>query len=46
VRQAEGLEAVPWGNAPWLPRLWAATDDPARDGAPRRDAAPDGGSAG
>ena len=22
-----GLEPVPWGDAPWLPRLWAQTDD-------------------
>jgi HK97 family phage portal protein len=31
VRQAEGLEPVPWGHAPWLPRLWAPADDPGRD---------------
>ncbi|HJT75720.1 MAG TPA: phage portal protein, partial [Gemmataceae bacterium] len=31
VRQAEGLDAVPWGNVPWLHRLWMQTDDPARD---------------
>jgi HK97 family phage portal protein len=35
VRQAEGLAPVPWGDAPWLPRLWARTDDAARDHAPR-----------
>jgi HK97 family phage portal protein len=38
VRQAEGLDPVPWGDAPWLPRLWARTNDPARDDAgARRD---------
>ncbi len=31
IRQAEGLDAVPWGNVPWLHRLWMQTDDPARD---------------
>jgi HK97 family phage portal protein len=34
VRQAEGLAAVPWGDAPWLPRLWERADDPARAGTP------------
>jgi HK97 family phage portal protein len=27
VRGEQGLEPVPWGDAPWLPRLWAQTDD-------------------
>jgi HK97 family phage portal protein len=31
VRQADGLDPVPWGDAPWLPRLWARTDDVDRD---------------
>jgi HK97 family phage portal protein len=30
VRGSQGLEPVPWGDAPWLPRLWAQTDDPDR----------------
>jgi hypothetical protein len=25
------LQPVPWGDAPWLPRLWAQTNDPNRD---------------
>jgi HK97 family phage portal protein len=31
VRGEQGLQPVPWGDAPWLPRLWAQTDDPERD---------------
>jgi phage portal protein BeeE len=31
VRGQQGLDPVPWGNAPWLPRQWAQTDDPHRD---------------
>jgi HK97 family phage portal protein len=31
VRGEQGLQPVPWGDAPWLPRLWAQTDDPDRD---------------
>jgi hypothetical protein len=30
VRGEDGLPPVPWGDAPWLPRLWARTDDPDR----------------
>jgi HK97 family phage portal protein len=30
VRGGQGLEPVPWGDAPWLPLLWARTDDTAR----------------
>jgi HK97 family phage portal protein len=26
VRGGQGLEPVPWGDAPWLPRLWEQTD--------------------
>ena len=26
VRGEQGLEPVPWGDAPWLPRLWAQTE--------------------
>jgi HK97 family phage portal protein len=31
VRGEQGLEPVPWGDAPWLPRLWAQTNDPNRE---------------
>src|SRR5260370_13503323 len=31
VRGEQGFQPVPWGDAPWLPRLWAQTDDPDRD---------------
>ena len=31
VRGEQGLAPVPWGDAPWLPRLWAQSDDPDRD---------------
>jgi HK97 family phage portal protein len=31
VRGEQGLDPVPWGDVPWLPRLWAQTDDPDRD---------------
>lgn len=35
VRGEQGLGPVPWGDAPWLPRLWARVDDGARaDGQP------------
>ncbi len=27
VRGSQGLAPVPWGDAPWLPREWARTDD-------------------
>ena len=27
VRGSQGLAPVPWGDAPWLPRQWAQTDD-------------------
>ena len=27
VRGSQGLAPVPWGDAPWLPRQWARTDD-------------------
>ena len=27
VRGSQGLEPVPWGDAPWLPRLWEQTND-------------------
>ena len=30
VRGEQGLPPVPWGDAPWLPRLWAQTNDPNR----------------
>jgi HK97 family phage portal protein len=30
VRGEQGLDPVPWGDAPWLPRLWMQTDDPQR----------------
>ncbi len=30
VRGVQGLEPVPWGDAPWLPRQWAQTNDPNR----------------
>jgi HK97 family phage portal protein len=30
VRSEQGLPPVPWGDAPWLPRLWAQTNDPNR----------------
>jgi HK97 family phage portal protein len=42
VRNERGLPAVPWGDAPWLPRLWAQTDDLNRnvkDKPPTTDAA-------
>jgi HK97 family phage portal protein len=38
VRGSQGLEPVPWGDAPWLPRLWAQTDDPERNNTSRKDA--------
>src|SRR5260370_26379125 len=31
VRGEQGLQPVPWGDAPWPPRLCAHTDDPDRD---------------
>ena len=31
VRGEQGLEPVPWGDAPWLPRLWAQTNDENRN---------------
>ncbi|HVS34580.1 MAG TPA: phage portal protein [Gemmataceae bacterium] len=31
IRGVQGLEPVPWGDAPWLPRLWAQTNDPNRN---------------
>ncbi len=30
VRGVQGLAPVPWGDEPWLPRLWAQTNDPNR----------------
>jgi hypothetical protein len=30
VRGAQGLEPVPWGDAPWLPRQWEQTNAPDR----------------
>jgi HK97 family phage portal protein len=30
VRQERGLQAVPWGDTPWLPLQWAPTDLPER----------------
>ena len=27
---SSGLPPVPWGDVPWLPRLWLRTDDAAR----------------
>ena len=32
VRGVQGLAPVPWGDAPWLPRQWAQTNDPNRGG--------------
>jgi HK97 family phage portal protein len=37
VRGQQGLDPVPWGNTPWLPRQWAQTDDPHRDHAAPAD---------
>jgi HK97 family phage portal protein len=38
VRSDSGLPPVPWGDAPWLPRLWAQTSDPDRNApAPKAD---------
>jgi HK97 family phage portal protein len=31
LRGEQGLPPMPWGDAPWLPRLWAQTNDPNRD---------------
>ena len=31
VRGSQGLEPVPWGNVPWLPRQWEQTNDPDRN---------------
>ncbi len=30
VRGEQGLDPVPWGNVPWLPRQWTQTTDPNR----------------
>ena len=35
VRSEQGLPPVSWGDAPWLPRLWAQTDDPGRADRPK-----------
>jgi HK97 family phage portal protein len=37
VRQAEGLDPVPWGNTPWLPLQWASTDYAGRADTPAPD---------
>ena len=37
VRAAQGLAPVPWGDAPWLPRLWVQTNDPNRADRRRND---------
>jgi HK97 family phage portal protein len=31
MRSEQGLPPVSWGDAPWLPRLWAQTDDAGRN---------------
>jgi HK97 family phage portal protein len=31
TRSGRGLPPVPWGNVPWLPRLWLPTDYPNRN---------------
>jgi HK97 family phage portal protein len=37
VRQAEGLEPVPWGDVPWIPLQWARTDYAGRADEPAPD---------
>jgi HK97 family phage portal protein len=32
VRSERGLPPVPWGDTPWLPLLWAPTDQPRQPG--------------
>ncbi len=34
-RMERGLDPVPWGWSPWLPRLWAPADNRADNSAPR-----------